>query len=52
MFYTTTKVLLTTKQVGIIDKIEFSKAVLDENVKTLVIYITSFNLNSIPIYLG
>ena len=42
--YTTAKALPTTKRVKFIDKKEFAKAALDENSKTFVVYVTSFNL--------
>ena len=42
--YTTAKSLPTTKRVELINKKEFVKAVLDENSKTFVVYVTSLNL--------
>ena len=36
----------------IIDKKEFIKAALDENVEAFVVYVTSFSYNSILIYLA
>ena len=36
----------------IIDKKEFIKAVLDENVKAFVVHVTSFSFNLMPIYLA
>ena len=36
----------------IIDKKEFTKTALDENVKAFVVYITSFILNSMLIHLA
>ena len=45
-FYTTTKALLTTKWVELINKKEFAKAALDEKSKTFVVYVASLNLVS------
>ena len=42
--YTTAKVLPTIKQVELINKKEFAKAVLDENSETFVIHVASLNL--------
>lgn len=50
--YTTTKALLIIKQVEIIDKKTFAKAILDKNIKTFVIYVISLNLSLIFIYLA
>ena len=48
--YTVAKALPTTKRVEIIDKKEFTKAALDENVEAFVVHVTSLSLNSMPIY--
>ena len=45
--YTVAEALPIIKQVKIIDKKEFTKAALDENVKAFVLYMTSFSLISI-----
>lgn len=42
--YTTADVLLTTRRVELINKKEFTKAALDKNSETFVIYIVSLNL--------
>ena len=42
--------MLTTKRVEIIDKKEFARAALDENVEAFVVHMTSFSLNSILIH--
>lgn len=49
--YTAAETLPATKQAELINKIKFAKTVLDENVKTCVIYITFFSLSLILIYL-
>ena len=49
--YITAKALSTIKQIKIIDKKEFIKAVLDENVEAFVMHVTSFKLNLMPINL-
>ena len=46
-FYTIKKATLTTNQVGFVNKKEFAKAALDENVKVFIIYMSFFNLKSI-----
>lgn len=52
-YYITIKILLTTYQVGIINKKEFAKAVLDENIKAFMVHFTFFNLKiKIKIYLA
>lgn len=38
--YTTAKTLLTTKRIELINKKEFTKATLNENIKTFVVNIT------------
>ena len=48
-FYITTKALLFTKQLEIIDKKEFIKTALDKNVEVFVMHMTSFSLNLILI---
>ena len=48
--YTVAEALPTTKRVEIIDKKEFTKAALDENVEAFVVHVTSLSLNSMPIY--
>lgn len=51
--YITIKILLTTYQVGIINKKEFAKAVLDENIKAFMVHFTFFNLEiKMKIYLA
>ena len=36
----------------IIDKKEFTKAILNKNIEAFIVYMTSFNFNLIPIYLA
>ena len=48
--YTTAEALPTTKRVEIIDRKEFAKAALDENVEAFVVHVTSLSLNSIAIH--
>ena len=48
-FYITIKVLLTTKQLELINKKEFAKMALDENSETFIIYVISFNLALISV---
>ena len=48
--YTTAEALPTTKRVEIIDRKEFAKAALDENVEAFVVHVTSLSLNSMPIH--
>ena len=48
--YITAEALPTTKRVEIIDKKEFTKAALDENVEAFVVHVTSLSLNSMPIH--
>ena len=48
--YTVAEALPTTKRVEIIDKKEFTKAALDENVEAFVVHVTSLSLNSMPIH--
>lgn len=43
-FYTTTKALLIIKQIKLIDKKKFTEAVLDEKLKTFVIYVTALEI--------
>ena len=50
--YTIAKALPTTKQVEIINKKTFTKMALDKNIEAFVVYITSFSLNLILIYLA
>ena len=45
--YTTAEALPTIKRVELIDKKEFAKAALNENVEAFVVHVTSFSL-----YLG
>ena len=45
--YITTKALLTTQQVEIINRKKFAKVVLDKSVKIFIVYITFFTLKSI-----
>ena len=42
--YSTGKALPTTQQIELIDKKEFTKAALDENSETFVVYVASLNL--------
>ena len=51
-FYLAAEALSTTKRMKIIDKKEFAKAALDENVEAFVVYMISFNRNSILIHLA
>ena len=48
--YTTAKALPTIKQVEIIDKKEFAKTALDENVEAFVVHVTSLSLSSMVIH--
>ena len=50
----TAEALLTTKQVEIIDKKEFAKVALDENIEVFVVHVTSLSLNKLTmlIYLA
>ena len=48
--YTTAEALPTTKRVEIIDKKEFAKAALDENVEAFVVHVTSIGLSSMSIH--
>lgn len=41
--YTTTEVLPTTKKVELIDKKEFTIAILDENVETFMVYVATLS---------
>ena len=50
--YTTAEALLIIKQVEIIDKKEFARAALDENLEAFVLHMTSFSFNSILIQLA
>ena len=50
-FYTTAKALSITQRIEIINKKEFTKAALDENIKAFVMYMISFSFNLISIYL-
>ena len=50
--YIAAKALPTTKQVELINKKEFAKVALDENVEAFVIYVTFLSLSSISIYLA
>ena len=49
-FYTIAKALPTTKQVEIINKKEFARATLDENVEAFLVYVTSLSLNLMSIH--
>ena len=49
-YYTTAKALSITKQVEIINKKEFTKTKLDENIKAFMVYMISFSLNLMLIY--
>ena len=44
--YTAEKALLTTQKVELINKKEFAKAALDENIKPFVAYVSSLSLRS------
>ena len=44
--YTTKEALPTTRRVEFIDKKEFAKAVLDENIKAFVVHVSSLSLRS------
>lgn len=48
--YIAAEALPITKQVEIIDKIEFAKAVLNENVETFVVYVISIDFSLMSIY--
>ena len=48
--YTTAEALPTTKRVEIIDRKEFAKAALDENVEAFVVHVTSLSLNSMAMH--
>lgn len=48
--YIAAKAIPNTKQVEIINKNAFAKAVLDKNVKVFMVYITSLSLNLLSIY--
>ena len=48
--YTAAEALPTTKRVEIIEKKEFARAALDENVEAFVVNVTSFSLNSMSIH--
>ena len=48
--YNIAEALSTTKQVEIIDKKEFTKAALDENVEDFVMHITFLSLTLMPIH--
>ena len=48
--YTTAKTLPTIKQIEIIDKKEFIKTVLDENVEVFLVYMISLSLTLLPIH--
>lgn len=45
------KALSTIKWIEFIDKKKFTKVLLDENIKTFVVYVSFFDLSSILIYL-
>ena len=49
-FYIAAEALPTTKRVEIIDKKEFAKTVLDENVEAFVVHVTSLSRNLMSIY--
>ena len=49
-FYTIAKALPTTKRIEIINKKEFAKAALDENIEALVVHVISLILNLMLIY--
>lgn len=44
--YIILKALPTTRQIKIIDKIEFAKVALDENIKAFVVHVVSQSLSS------
>ena len=44
--YTTEDALPTTRRVELIDKKEFAKAALDENIETFVMHVSSLSLGS------
>ena len=48
--YIIAEALPTTKRVEIIDKKKFAKLALDKHIEAFVIYVTSLNFNSMPIY--
>lgn len=50
-FYTTTKVLLTTKQIELFNKKEFAKAALYAKSKTFLVYIAVLEASKILIHL-
>ena len=50
--YTIAKALPTTERVEIINRKEFTKAALDENVEAFVVHVTSLSLNLMPIQLA
>ena len=50
-FYTTVKAPLIIKQIEIIGKKKFTKAVLDENVGAFIVHMTFFGFNLMPIHL-
>lgn len=50
--YTLTKTLPTTKQLEIIDKKEFAKAIIEQNIEIFVVYVTSLYLGQITIHLA
>ena len=43
--------MFTTKKTEIIDKKEFGKTLLDENIEVFLVYMKSFNLSLMSIYL-
>ena len=49
-FYTIAEALPTTKRVEIINRKEFAKAALDENVEAFVVHVTSLSLNSMAMH--
>ncbi len=49
--YTTAEALSTTSQVKLIDKREFAKAALDENLETFVVHILALNVTEPSIHL-
>lgn len=51
-FYTAIEILPITKQIGLINGKNFVKIALNKNIKIFVIYILSFGLSLILIYLA
>lgn len=49
-FYTTVKVLTTTKKIEFNNKKEFAKVTLNRNARTFVVHMASLNLAPVSIY--